>query len=243
MNRPHSTYELHGNPQMLSHVPSPKLLREAGAGKTAKAIERAIELRNRCSEAKAAMLSAEREVRQAAQVDRAEHARTVARSPNAKLEPTNAERAERELADAKRRYEALCTAVETAADELFETGGADADKVAEAARTVRERSVARVERAAQEVAQAVDELQAALGVAAWSAQPSSRKWRVALGTATIGRRHGGIPIAQVVEALRELPAILEAQQLPAERTEEPTITFGWSGIGAGQTRPGSVRTT
>lgn len=66
-------------------------------------------------------------IHEAEKLDRTEHARAVAKSRNATLEPKHAERARQALEDAERRYEALEQATETAADELIEIGSAEAE--------------------------------------------------------------------------------------------------------------------
>ena len=96
---------------------------------------------------------------------------------------------------------------------------------------MRASSVERAERAAAEVERAVSELEQSLSIARWSAAPDQKRWRVALGRATVGRRHGGIEIARLVETLKELPAVLEQQQTPDEIEPEPPIKFGWPAVG------------
>jgi hypothetical protein len=220
-----SPHGLPGSPAVLEHVPDPALLREAGAGKVAKAIERALELRARCREAKAALRNAEQDVRKAEQVDRAEHARAVARSRNATLEPKNTEPAERELAEVTRRHEALCLAVENAAKELLEVGAAEREKLVEAASRARERAVARVERAAEEIEAAVAEEQAALSVARWAQDPSSRRWKVALASGEVNH----IRIDKLVAGNAALAPWLADQPLPGEEVEPAKVYFGYGG--------------
>ena len=168
----------------------------AGAPKTARAIEKALDLRARCSEAKAALSEAQRALHEADKRDRAEHAQAVAKSPNATLEPKHAEAARTVAEDAERRYQALEAATETAADELIEIGSAEADTLLAAARQVRERSVERVERAAQEIEQALAEQQAATSIAKWAADPAAKRWKVALASGEVGRP--GIRIDRIV---------------------------------------------
>jgi signal recognition particle subunit SEC65 len=114
--------------------------------------------------------------------------------------------------------------------------------LAEAAQATRARAVERVTEAAEEIASAVDELGRSLSIANWAAQPGKR-WKVALGAATVGKRHGGTPIAEVVERLRELPSVLEQQRTPPEAEPAAEIHFGWSKLGAPPQPPGSMRSS
>ena len=143
------------------------------------------------------------------------------------LEPKHAEAAQQALEDAERRYEALEQATETAADELIEVGSAEADTLLEAARKVREQSVARVERAAEEIEQAVAEEQGAISIARWAQDPSRRRWRVALASGEVSRP--GIRIDRLIAANAALAPWLAQQPLPDEEAEEARVHFGWGG--------------
>jgi hypothetical protein len=136
---------------------------------------------------------------------------------SAKLAPTNAERAERELADVRRRYEALVVAVDTATNELLEVGERERDKLVEAARTARERAVARVEQAASEIENAIAEEQAALSVARWAQDPASRKWKVALASGEVGRP--GIRIDRLIEGNRRSRRGWRTSRCPARSSQ------------------------
>lgn len=146
----------------------------------------------------------------------------------------HAERAERELADAKRRYEALRLAVETAADELLEVGAAERDKLIESARQARERAVAQVDRAASDIEQAIAEEQAALSVAHWAQDPTRRRWKVALASGEVGRP--AVRIDRLIAGNAALGPWLGDQPLPGEEPPERVIKFGWGGGPAASTR-------
>ena len=116
-------------------------------------------------------------------------------------------------------------------------GEAEAEKLANAARQTRERSVTRVEQAAQEIEQAIAEEQAALSVARWAKDPSGRRWKVALASGEVGRP--GIRIDRLVAGNAALAPWLAQQPVPGEEVEEPRIHFGWSG--GTQAPPGDMR--
>jgi hypothetical protein len=236
-------FEMKGHPRMLEQPPDPRVLADSGAKATAKLLSRALALRDKAREARQAVREAERTLAAAAKQDRAEAAALVARRPDARITNVRTETAEKALTDAQARADALDQAVENQADLLIERGSEEHERLAEAAKRVRAKSVERVERAAAEVEAAVAELQASLSVAKWSASPGERRWRVALGTVAVGRRHGGMEIARLFETLRELPAALAAQKLPDEAEPTPEIHFGWSGLGRQTAPPGSIRSS
>ena len=151
----------------------------------------------------------------------------VAQALRASLKPKHAEAAQKALKDAERRYEALEQATENAADELIESGTAEADKLLEGARKVRENSVARVERAAAEIEQAVAEEQGAISVARWAQDPSRRKWKIALASGEVSRP--GIRIDRLIAGAAALAPWLAQQPLPDEEAEQPRVHFGWHG--------------
>jgi hypothetical protein len=212
---------------VLSAAPSPALLRDAGAPKTARAIEKALDLRKRCSEAKAALNEAQRAVQQAELRDRSEHAQAVAKSRTATLEPKHAEPARQALAGAERHYEALVEATETAA--------LNWSRSAAPRRTRCSRRHGKS------------------GSAQWSASnapprrssgrwPSSRprpaspsrrqtparsagRWRSGRGEVS----RPSIRIDRLVAGNAALAPWLAQQPLPDEETERPRVYFGWHG--------------
>jgi hypothetical protein len=234
-------YEIRGEPAMLGYVPSAGELRAAGAGRTAEKVARAVELRDRAREARRATEEARAALRQAEAVDRSEHAAQVAEDPEAKLTPKHVQRAERRLEDLERRHRALVEATEVATSELIEVGEQESEALVAAARATRTRAVEEVAAAAERIEAQVDGLQRALSIARWSTEPDSRRWKVGLGAAHVGKRHGGVPIAQLIEGVRELADVLSAQPTPDEEREQPGIKFGWPKPGQLGPPPGSMR--
>jgi hypothetical protein len=165
----------------------------------------------------------------------------VSKDPDAKLVPKNVQRAERRLEDLERRHRALVQATEVATSELIAVAEEESETLITAARETRSRVAEQVAAAAGRIAADVDELQRALSIARWSAEPSSRRWKLSLGSCHVGKRHGGRPVAELIDGLRELSEVLSQQVTPGEEEPEPTITFGWSGLGRPTQPPGSMR--
>jgi len=131
-------------------------------------------------------------------------------------------------------------AVEQAADELYDLAPGEAPRVIEAARRTRERAVRTIAEATAQIERALDDAESALSLSRWASEPGNKRWKVALRTLELGQPR--VRLDRVFAALEALPDALEAQPLPGEEQPEPTVTFGWSGIGAGQTPP-TVRTS
>jgi hypothetical protein len=235
--RPHLMYEVRGDPVVLRHAPDPALLREAGAGRTAEAVEKAIDLRERVRAAKAAVREAEAALSEAERRDHRGHAAAIADDPSAKLKPVHRDRAAKNLEDARRTHGALVTAVEDAADRLVEIGEDERERLTEVARKVRERSVERVERAAVDIERAIADEQAALSMARWAQDPTSKRWKVALASASIGSP--SIRIDRIVAGLAALAPWLAEQPVPGEEPEQPGVIFGHGGLTI-QRGPGQV---
>ena len=155
--------------------------------------------------------------------DRLEHSHQVAEDPRAKLVPVHVQRAERELAEAQRRSDALNLATESAVDELL----ADvSEAVLEAARTTRARSAEEVRAAAAMVAAAVDRLEAGLSAAKWASEPGTKRWRQALRQVTVGQGNSAIAIDTMLHALEALPEVLLDLRVADEEEEAAAVRFG-----------------
>jgi hypothetical protein len=220
---------------LLAHAPEPDLLERGGAKEIANRLRKAVQLRDDCREAKGAVAAAEREVKAAEQRDRVEHAKAIARSRSAVLEPKHKAGAEEALEAAERRYQALILAVEDSTAALLEIAEDEAGGVAVVARRQREASAADIRRASEQVIAALDSFEQVLGAARWTSDPQTRRWRPALRTAEVGK----VRLDKVLASLDALGDWLEQLPLPGEEPEEPTIRFRWSGIGQVAPPPGS----
>jgi hypothetical protein len=234
--RPYLAHEQPGNPFALSRAPSPELLERAGAVRMARALRRAIGLRDDCSTAKAELLEAERAVKIAQARDRQAHARAITKSRSAVLEPAHTEEAERKVAALRRRHEALVVATEDAANAYYEAGEQEAEKAAEAAREQRQRSAAELRRAHEMVVAALDDYADLATAANATADPTSKRPRPPLRSAEVARIRNDRGLAW----LEALANWLGAQQLAAEVEPDPGIHFGWCG-GKQEQPPGSAR--
>jgi hypothetical protein len=223
--RPRLVHDVKGDPVLLARAPEPALLERAGAGKMAKTLRRALSLRDDCRKARAELQQAERALKTAEARDREEHARAIAKSRNAALEPKHAEEAERRLAEARRRVEALVLAVEDAATAYFNAGEEEAETAAEAAREQRERSAAEIRRAHETVVAAIDAYEDLATAANATADPTSKRPRPALRSAEVARVRNDKGLAW----LDALGAWIEEQQLAAEVEAAPKVYFGWHG--------------
>jgi hypothetical protein len=225
--RPMLTHEQPGAPYVLTRAPSPDLLERAGATKMAKALRRALSLRDDCSASKADLLAAERAVTAAQAKDREEHAHAIAKSRSATLEATHTEEAKRRVEEYRRRYEALATATEAATAAYLAAGEQEAETAAQAAREQRERSAAELRRAHELVVSAIDAYEDLATAANATANPSLKRPRPLLRSAEIGK-----PAIRIDNGLAWLAALagwIEDQRLAAEMEPEAVVRFGWSG--------------
>ena len=235
--RPYLAHEQPGNPFALTRAPAPELLERAGASRMAKALRRALQLRDDCSAAKAKLQEAERAVKVAEAQDRQAHARAIARSRSAVLQPAHTEEAERKVGDLRRRHEALVVATEEAANAYYAAGEQEAEKAAEAAREQRERSADELRRAHEMVVAALDNFEDLCCAANASANPTAKRPRPALRSAEVARIRNDKGLAW----LGALAGWIEEQRLAAEAEEEPGIKFGWPKPGQLGPPPGSMR--
>jgi hypothetical protein len=173
------------------------------------------------------------------QAEAADHAKQVAQDPDAKLTPKHVRRAEQRLEDLAPRHRALSAACEASTTELIAVAEEESEALIAAARESRRGAVEQVAAAAERIAAEVDGLQRALSIARRSSAPESRRWKFNLGSAHVGKRHGGIPVAELIDGLRELADVLSQQPTPGEEQPQPEIHFGWSRAGAPTAPPGA----
>jgi hypothetical protein len=128
---------------------------------------------------------------------------------------------------AERRFQAVALATDQIADELYGMAPDEAPKVIEAGRRTRERSVQTIAEATERIVQALNDAEAALGLAKWASAPGDKRWRTALMTMEIGQQR--VRLDRVIAALEALPAVLESTPLPDEEQPEPEVRFGWAG--------------
>jgi hypothetical protein len=205
-----------------------------------RALRKALDLRDR-SGRRQTLREGAQGVAKARLADRAAHAKAVAGrgGDTVALEDEHTARAEAERDEPAKRYEALAQATEDPVEAFTKASETEAQQVAEVAREQREASAAEVRRATEQIAAALDNFEALLGAARWTADPNRRRWRSALRTIETGRPR--VRVDRVLAALEELPAALEAQPLPAEESEPATVQFGHRAVGKVYPPPGSAR--
>jgi hypothetical protein len=203
------------SPRALAQVPSVAGLRAAGASRSSKALDEAIELRDRAVAARNATRAAAQAVGAARERDAAEDAKLVA-AKTTTLPAPHLAAAEHELGVAQRIERALVEGVERALDELASTVEAERDVVSDHAAEAREQGVRRVAELIEGLEAELAAVQDAVDAASWVSRWPNRWQRPLSGVD--GFRGLGRPlnVGQLLGLIRQLPAVLASVQLPNE---------------------------
>lgn len=222
-----------GNPQAIRRPQPVAELRQAGARRTADAVERAVALRDQYLQIRAELQSAPIRLRRARQVDAQRHAQQLTKSAKAPLSPAETEREQARTAQLETRQDALREAVSTAMDQVVAALARDRGKVDAKLDARRAETLDRLHGATQVVRALVADLQAASEAASWIAVWPSPRWKYSLVTGgSIPAGSHRLSIAEALQALDGLAAALATLELPGD-APQPAAATGFSLLPSG----------